>query len=135
MNLTFLPHDGGRPEGFRGGDCAIRAVSIATGLPYAEVAAELLARAGFASAEKGLPTSATHAFLRARSWRWYPLAAVIGSINGWRGRYVVHLPACEGHTSHMTAIVDRVLLDRGDCRARAMNGYFAGPRTGRLKSR
>jgi hypothetical protein len=145
--------DGGRFDaGFTGtapGDCATRAIAIATGIPYREVYDELFDRArtvleatrpgtklhatrsrGGLSPRDGARRSAYQPLLEARGWNWVPTMR-IGSGT------TVHLRADElpddlgplivRVSKHVTALVDGVIRDTYDPSregTRAVYGYF-----------
>jgi hypothetical protein len=133
---AFVYDDGGREAaGFRGdaGDCATRAIAIATGAPYREVYDALAER----QAAKGKPRSARNGvardvwktYLLEHGWVWTPTMR-IGS------GCTVHLRADElpggvlivQVTRHIVAVVDGVIHDTYDPSrdgTRCVYGYFA----------
>lgn len=126
-NYTF--NDGGRAEaGFRGkaGDCATRAIAIATGKPYQEVydAINEIAlrerptaktRGKRSSARSGVFTKTAARYMESLGWTWTPTMA-IGS--GCK----VHLRSDELPTGrivarvsrHYCAVIDGVIHDTHD---------------------
>jgi len=142
--IPFVQHDGGRAEaGFRGeaGDCVCRAVSIASGRPYAEVYRFLADGTGKqrASSRTGRRSrsarNGVHVrrkwfkdYMRGLGFSWVPTMA-IGS------GCTVHLRADElprgriivGLSRHFAAVIDGVLYDTHDCSrdgTRCVYGYW-----------
>jgi hypothetical protein len=138
---AWVQDDGGRAAaGYRGeaGDCMVRAVAIATGLPY-QVVYDAINVAGKgervtrrrrrrSSARTGVHKPTLRRYLAALGWRWVPTMR-IGS-----GR-TVHLRAEElpaGHlvvslSKHVTAMVDGVIRDTYDPSrggTRCVYGYY-----------
>jgi hypothetical protein len=87
-SLKFQYHDGGgKAAGFTGntGDCVVRAVTIATGKPYAEVYEELNAlidskrqtkRLRGSSARTGIPKKIVREYLAGRGWQWHSVMGI-----------------------------------------------------------
>lgn len=137
--IMFVRDDGGRAAaGFRGlaGDCAARAIAIASGLPYREVYAiietqaksERLRRGRRSSAREGVTKRTFLAVMRSLGAKWTP---TMGIGTGCR----VHLRAAElplGRlvavvSGHYVAMVDGVIHDTYDPSregARCVYGYF-----------
>jgi hypothetical protein len=133
----FVYNDGGRAAaGFKGetGDCACRAIAIATGKPYREVHDGLNALCALlgeplntlwivqgrqrqrASAEIGIPPPITHLYLGQLGWCWTSTnAARLHRCDLPSGRLVVKL------TQHLVALIDNVVHDHGE--------YWRGRRT------
>lgn len=125
--LPFERDDGGRAAaGFHGrtGDCVVRAIAIAAGLPYREVYRELNQRAKRerprkskrSSARTGVHRRTYEPYLLALGFRWIP-TMLIGS--GTK----VHLRAGEipatgrlvvAVSRHLVAVVDGVVRDSDD---------------------
>lgn len=124
--MTYQLNDGGREAaGYKGkaGDCATRAIAIATGKPYQEVYDALgescrtrrLIRQRRASARDGVSKGVSRKYLSALGWKWTPTMS-IGS--GCR----VHLKASElpaGRlivkvSKHLVAVIDGVIHDTYD---------------------
>jgi len=126
--MRFIQDDGGRAAaGFRGtaGDCAVRAIAIASGKPYVEVydAINALAkrerpsarRRGRSSARTGVHRATFDRYMREIGAGWTPTMR-IGS------GYTVHLRAEElphGRlivrlARHWAAVIDGVLHDTHD---------------------
>ena len=130
MLISWEYDDGGRKSaGFTGttGDCACRAIAIATGKPYREVYDALNAigrterrgkrKRSTSNARTGVYTTAVHKYLVGQlGWRW-TATMHIGSgctvhlrqdeLPG--GRMVVNL------SRHMAAVIDGTLHDLSDC--------------------
>lgn len=148
--LPWVYDDGGRADaGFKGdaGDCVVRAIAIATEIPYPEVYLGLRdANAEYASAHRDRvarviqrrgPTSRNGNFrqvyepwLRERGWVWHPTMQ-IGSGT------TVHLDPHElpggrlivAVSKHLTAVIDRVHRDTHEQArdgTRAVYGWYQG---------
>lgn len=144
--MNFIYHDGGRSAaGFRGsaGDCVCRAISIATGKPYAEVYGELNAeakrerrgkrtgRGSRSSARDGVHKATTARYLAALGWKWTP---TMGIGAGCR----VHLRADElpggrlivSLSRHLAAVINGAVYDTSDPArdgSRCVYGYWRSP--------
>ncbi|HEY6464767.1 MAG TPA: hypothetical protein VIY69_02170 [Candidatus Acidoferrales bacterium] len=126
--LQFQFDDGGRKAaGYKGkaGDCVVRAIAIATELPYQEIYDKVNALArrertgtrkrGKSNARTGVYKGTTHKLLESLGWHWTPTME-IGS--GCR----VHLRANElpagrllvSVSGHMTTVIDGVIHDTHD---------------------
>jgi len=138
-------NDGGRAAaGYRGtaGDCATRAIAIATGIPYQivyDVINEIAKRHEHpakgrrrrSSARNGVHKPTIVRLLNANGWRWTP---TMGIGTGCR----VHLRADElppGRlivqvSHHLTAVIDGVIQDTHDpsrAGTRCVYGYWSKP--------
>ena len=140
--IKFKYNDGGRADaGYKGtcGDCATRAIAIATGKPYKEVYTELnkicneLKLDGkikwtHSSVRNGTPKQARREYLKRLGWKWVP-TMFFGS--GCK----VHL--CENElptgrlivsvSKHLVAVIDGVINDTYDCSRnenRCVYGYY-----------
>ena len=144
MSISFKYDDGGRKAaGFKGetGDCAARAIAIATGKPYREVYDAINAialeerpskrRRGKSSARTGVHKHTTRKLLESWGWRWVP-CMTIGSgckthltadeLPG--GRLIVTV------SRHYAAVINGVLHDNHDCSRggrRCVYGYYVSP--------
>ncbi len=126
--LQFQFDDGGRKAaGYKGrtGDCVVRSIAIATGLPYRQIydqVNELAKRErtgsrkrGKSNARTGVYKGTTHKLLESLGWSWTPTME-IGS--GCK----VHLRADElpsgrlivSVSGHLTAVIDGVIHDTHD---------------------
>jgi hypothetical protein len=128
-------NDGGRAEaGYRGktGDCVVRAITIATGIPYKEVynalAIEQATVRGRKTCRRGVARPVYDRFLKDLGWTWVP-CMTIGS--GCR----VHLREDElpngtiicRLSKHLVAVIDGILQDTYDCSrmgTRCVYGYY-----------
>src|SRR5580704_7544225 len=140
----FRYHDGGRvAAGYRGmtGDCVVRSIAIATGLPYQHIY-DMVNRAstrertgtrkrGISNARTGVYKSTIHRVMKELGWVWTPTMQ-IGS--GCK----VHLHPSElpsGHliisvSKHLTAMIDGIIYDTHDCSRRGKRcvyGYWQPP--------
>jgi hypothetical protein len=140
----FRYHDGGRAAaGYRGktGDCVVRSIAIATGLPYQHIY-DLVNRAstrertgtrkrGISNARTGVYKSTIHRVMKELGWTWTPTMQ-IGS--GCKvhlrpnelpsGRLVVSV------SKHLTTMIDGVIYDTHDCSRRGKRcvyGYWQPP--------
>ena len=126
--MKFTYNDGGRKEaGYVGsaGDCVVRAIAIATSLPYQEVydGVNVASRGerrgkrkrGISNARNGVYKQTIRKYLTALGWTWTPTMH-IGS------GCTVHLADGELPTGrlivsvskHMTAVIDGVIHDTHD---------------------
>jgi hypothetical protein len=150
MPKHFRFNDGGRAAaGYRGktGDCVVRSIAIATGLPYQHVY-DLVNRAsthertgtrkrGKSDARTGVYKSTIKRVMKSLGWVWTPTMQ-IGS------GCTVHLRADElpagrllvSVSKHLTAVIDGVIHDTHDCSrrgTRCVYGYWQ-PSRARRKS-
>ena len=140
--MKYVYNDGGRAEaGFKGkaGDCAARALSIATGKPYQEVYDAINAlgstertgrrKRGKSNARTGVYKNAVHRYMARIGWKW-TATMQIGS--GCKvhvraeelplGRLVLNL------SKHYAAVIDGVLHDTYDSSregTRCVYGYWS----------
>jgi imidazolonepropionase-like amidohydrolase len=136
--VRFVEDDGGRADaGYRGraGDCVVRAVAIATGLPYQEVYDDLAAihytRTGTRSAREGTYPDDTRAYLASLGWEWTPTMGIgTGCTVHLRedelpaGRIIARL------SRHTTAVIDGTIHDTYDPSrdgTRCVYGYWKEP--------
>jgi hypothetical protein len=141
MSKHFRFHDGGRTAaGYRGktGDCVVRSIAIATGLPYQQIY-DLVNRAavhertgtrkrGKSNARTGVYKSTIRRLMNSLGWVWTPTMQ-IGS------GCTVHLrpdelppgPLVVSVSKHLTAVIDGVIHDTHDCSrrgTRCVYGYW-----------
>ncbi len=145
----FRFHDGGRAAaGYRGktGDCVVRSIAIATGLPYQHIydlvnCASTRERTGtrkrgISNARTGVYKSTIQRVMKELGWVWTPTMQ-IGS------GCTVHLRPSElpagrlvvSVSKHLTAMIDGVIYDTHDCSRRGKRcvyGYWEAPRTAHL---
>jgi hypothetical protein len=126
--MNFKYNDGGRSKYFKGscGDCAIRAIAIASGLDYLDVYNMVKAEAG-KSCRNGTPKKVGRKILARLGFTWVP-TMTIGS--GCK----VHLTANEvpkncivSLSKHLCCIKDGVINDTYDPSRggnRCVYGYF-----------
>jgi hypothetical protein len=115
--MRFTRDDGGRAAaGFKGkaGDCVVRSIAIATGLPYAQVHKALFIDR-LAPERYGVPKDAYDNFLSALGWIWVPTMRIgqgckvhLRDDELPMGRLVVSV------TRHLTAVIDGVIHDNHD---------------------
>lgn len=140
--MRFRENDGGRAAaGFNGkaGDCAVRAIAIATGRPYMEVYDAINAigatertgsrKRGTSNARTGVYKAAVHKYMASIGWKWTPTMQIgcgckvhvrEGELPA--GRLVLNL------SKHYAAVVDGVLHDTYDSSrdgTRCVYGYWA----------
>ena len=146
--MRFQFNDGGRvAAGYKGsaGDCVVRSVAIATGLPYQQIydlvnklsARERMSKRkrGTSNARTGVHKSTIKWVMESLGWKWTPTMQ-IGS------GCTVHLRANElpsgrlvvSVSKHLTAVIDGVIHDTHDCsrgETRCVYGYWqrGGPET------
>ena len=137
----FRFHDGGRTAaGYRGktGDCVVRSIAIATGLPYQHIY-DLVNRSsvhertgtrkrGKSNARTGVYKSTIKRVMNSLGWVWTPTMQIgSGCTVHLRpdelppGRLVVSV------SKHLTAVIDGVIHDTHDCSrrgTRCVYGYW-----------
>jgi hypothetical protein len=126
--LKFQFDDGGRKAaGYKGktGDCVVRSVAIATGLPYQQVyesVNELAGRErtgkrkrGISNARTGVYNTTTRKMLESLGWKWTPTMEIgsgckihLRADELPKGRLIVSV------SKHLTAVVDGVIHDTHD---------------------
>ena len=147
--MNWTKHDGGRAAaGYKGetGDCVVRAIAIATGLPYAKVYEDLheatkafgasrrcrvskSIRAGYSSPRNGVFKDVYHPYLKSLGWRW---TSCMGIGTGCQ----THLAANElpnGNlivqvSRHVVAVIDGTVYDTHDPtrgNKRCVYGYWS----------
>lgn len=140
MNFQF--NDGGRAgAGYKGttGDCVVRAIAIATDLPYTEVYKAInlhCQRATWGrrkkrakeSAREGVLKDTIREYLTSLGWRWTPTMQIGSGCKVHlranelpKGRLIVSL------SRHLAAVIDGVLHDLDDCSregTRCVYGYW-----------
>lgn len=125
-------NDGGRASaGFTGqsGDCAVRALAIATGMDYK--AARKLVKEFAAKGKQGNKAIANGVYkedldacLRSLGWRWMPAP----KFDGRKARYSdIYGTAILRMARHFAAVVDGVLMDTFDSREKMVYGYWFKP--------
>lgn len=137
----FKYNDGGRADaGYKGtcGDCAIRAIAIASEKPYKEVYTELskivneLKTDGKITYSKtirsGTPKAARREYLKRLGWKWIPTMYFgsgckvhLNSNELPKGRLIVSV------SKHLVAVIDGVINDTYDCSRngnRCVYGYY-----------
>ena len=140
--MNFIYDDGGREAaGFKGktGDCACRAIAIATQMPYKEVYDLINETAkseraskrkrGKSSARTGVYIGTIRKVMERLGWKWHPTMAIgKGCTVHLRkdelpsGRLVVSV------SRHEVAVIDGVVHDTYDCTrdgSRCVYGYYA----------
>lgn len=150
MAKYFRYHDGGRAAaGYRGqsGDCVVRSIAIATGLPYQQIY-DLVNRAsarertgtrkrGISNARTGVYKSTIKRVMDSLGWAWTPTMQIgSGCTVHLRpgelpsGRLVVSV------SKHLTTVIDGVIYDTHDCSRRGKRcvyGYWQPPANGRTR--
>lgn len=144
--LPWQYSDGGRVDaGYKGstGDCVVRSIAIATGLPYQQVydmaneyaskerISKRRKRKGRSSARTGVYKATCRRIMEALGWRWTPTMHIgSGCTVHLRegelpmGRLIV---AC---SKHWTAVIDGVIHDNHDPAregTRCVYGYWEKP--------
>ena len=123
--MEYIYNDGGRAgAGYKGdaGDCAVRAIAIASGKPYQEIydAINLLAKSehrgkrkhGISNARTGVYSQTIRKYLSSIGFEWTPTMAIgqgckvhLRASELPAGRLVVNV------SKHYTAVVDGVIYD------------------------
>ena len=147
--MKFVYDDGGRQAaGYKGktGDCFVRAVAIATGLPYQEVydltnkfakdEKTSKRRRGSSNARTGVHTVTAHKIFAELGWCWTPTMFVgsgckvhVKADELPSGRIVCNL------SRHFAAVIDGELHDTEDCsreETRCVYGYWAEGDNGKV---
>jgi hypothetical protein len=142
--MRFIYHDGGREAaGFRGetGDCVVRAIAIATRMPYQLVynmvndagaqERESKRRRNKSSARTGVYKPTTRKLLESLGWKWMPTMQIgqgckvhLRSDELPRGRLIVQV------SKHVSAVVDGVIYDTHDPSrngTRCVYGFYSKP--------
>ena len=127
--MTFVYNDGGKPDSVKNdNDCTVRAINIATGLGYKEVAKRLRkaarnGRAGNGTISRGVYREDTTAALKELGWVWCKAP----KFNGRKARYY-DMPSGTVIVSmahHISVVIDGKLHDTFDCREKMVYGYWA----------
>lgn len=139
--MKFIKNDGGRAAaGFKGktGDCATRAIAIATGRSYQEVYDAINAlgatertgkrKRGRSNARTGVYKNAVHKYMATLGWKWTPTMQIgsgckvhVRADELPAGRLVLNL------SKHYAAVIDGVLHDSHDSSrdgSRCVYGYW-----------
>ena len=147
--MKWVKSDGGRAEaGYKGftGDCAVRAIAIATGQDYADVyrdlrltsewyrdnkrdkVARLLAKKGATSPRNGVYREVMDAYLADLGWQWVPTMGIgTGTTMHMRAIEVPHGTIIVRLSKHFAAVINGTVYDTHDCRRggfRAVYGYW-----------
>lgn len=129
--MKFVYDDGGRSKYFKAtdvGDCAIRAITNATGIDYLKVYNDLKELNGGKSCRNGTPKKVDKAYIQSLGWKWKPTMLVGKGCK-------VHLREDElpsgtlivQVSKHLTCVKDGVLYDTYDCSrdgTRCVYGYW-----------
>lgn len=133
--MKFIYDDGGRSKYFKGknavGDCAIRAIAIATGYDYKKVYDDLKRLNGGKSCRNGTPKKVDKEYLIQLGWEWHPTMLVGQGCK-------VHLNEKElpqgilivSVSKHLTCVINGVIHDTYDCSRggnRCVYGYWINP--------
>lgn len=129
--MKFNYNDGGRSNYFKGqnvGDCAVRAIAIATEQDYKEVYNALKELNGGNSCRNGTPKKVFKKYLTSIGWTWHPTMSIgsgctvhLSENELPSGRIVVSV------SKHLVAVIDGVVNDTYDCtrdETRCVYGYF-----------
>jgi hypothetical protein len=141
MSKHFRFHDGGRTAaGYRGktGDCVVRSIAIATGLPYQQIY-DLVNRAsvhertgtrkrGKSNARTGVYKSTIRRLMNSLGWVWTPTMQIgSGCTVHLRPDELPRGPLVVSVSKHLTAVIDGVIHDTHDCSrrgTRCVYGYW-----------
>ena len=141
--MPFVYNDGGRAAaGFKGkarGDCACRAIAIATGKPYQEVYDDLNA-AGKAdgkssAARTGVYNATILRYMKSLGWAWTPTRFGPGCKVNWRADELPAGTLIASLSSHTVTVIDGVAHDISDPwrtfrsrdGTRCVYGYYTPP--------
>ena len=145
----FRFHDGGRAAaGYHGktGDCVVRSIAIATGLPYQHIY-DMVNRAstrertgtrkrGISNARTGVYKSTIHRVMRELGWVWTPTMQIgSGCTVHLRPSQLPHGRLVVSVSKHLTAMIDGVIYDTHDCSRRGRRcvyGYWQPPTSAEL---
>jgi hypothetical protein len=140
----FRFHDGGRAAtGYRGktGDCVVRSIAIATGLPY-QLIYDMVNRAstrertgsrkrGISNARTGVYKSTIHRVMKELGWVWTPTMQIgSGCTVHLRPSELPHGRLVVSVSKHLTAMIDGIIHDTHDCSRRGKRcvyGYWQPP--------
>jgi hypothetical protein len=142
--IPFVYDDGGREAaGFQGatGDCAVRAVAIATGLPYREAYDRintLAVRERQGTRKRGVSNARTGVYRSSMRWLMDEVGAVWTPTMGIGSGCTTHVRADElpagrlilSLSKHYAAVIDGALHDTHDCSregTRCVYGYWEVP--------
>jgi hypothetical protein len=144
MAKHFRFHDGGRASaGYRGkaGDCVVRSIAIATGLPYQHIydlvnGASAHERTGTrkrgkSNARTGVYKSTIKRVMGSLGWIWTPTMQIgSGCTVHLRGDELPSGRLLVSVSKHLTAVIDGVIHDTHDCSrrgTRCVYGYWQPP--------
>lgn len=129
--MRFVYCDGGRSKYFQAknvGDCAIRAVAIATGTDYKVVYDEFKKLNGGKSCRNGTPKKVDKQYLKNNGWIWHPTMLIgqgcsvhLNEKELPKGTLIVSV------SKHLTCVKDGVIYDTYDCSrdgSRCVYGYW-----------
>jgi hypothetical protein len=140
----FRYHDGGRvAAGYRGktGDCVVRSIAIATGLPYQHIY-DMVNRAstrertgtrkrGISNARTGVYKSTIHRVMKELGWTWTPTMQIgSGCKVHLRPNELPHGRLVVSVSKHLTTMIDGIIYDTHDCSRRGKRcvyGYWQPP--------
>lgn len=140
--MEFVYNDGGRSKYFQAknvGDCAVRAIAIATGIDYKEVYNELKKLNGGKSCRNGTPKSVDKKYLKQLGWVWVPTMFIgdgcqthLSSDELPSGTLIVQV------SHHLTCVKDGVIYDTYNCSRnenRCVYGYWRQPTEDEIKEK
>lgn len=137
--MKFQYNDGGKSTaGYKGtsGDCVVRAIAIATELPYQKVYDDLWTLnkkqygklRGASPRDRGAKTATIRKFMESIGWKWTPTMTVGSGTKTHlkenelpKGRLVVRV------SKHLVSVIDGTIHDLGDCSrngTRCVYGYY-----------
>ena len=134
--MRFEYNDGGRSKYFQAsnvGDCAVRAIAIATEQDYKVVYDALKKLNGGKSCRNGTPKNVDKKYLQQLGWIWHPTMKIgsgcrVHLANGeipMNERLVVQV------SGHLVAVINGVVQDTFDCtrgESRCVYGYWTAPK-------
>ena len=127
--MNFIYNDGGRSKYFKAqnvGDCAIRAISIATKKDYKEVYNSLKELNKGVSCRNGTPKKVDKKYLEKIGWKWLacikPGTGMLVHLNEdelpLKGTIIVQV------SKHLTCLKDGILNDAFDCSREGSRGVY-----------
>lgn len=129
--MEFTYDDGGRSKYFKAknvGDCAVRAISIATGIDYKKVYNDLKKLNGGKSCRNGTPNKVVKAYMQSLGWKWEPTMSIgSGCKVHLREEDLPHQTLIVSLSKHITCVLDGVIYDTYDCSrggTRCVYGYW-----------
>ena len=132
--MKYVYDDGGRSKYFQAsnvGDCAVRAIAIATGKDYLDVYNDLKKLNNGKSCRNGTPKKVDKLYLKKLGWEWTPTMKIGSGCQTHlddnelpMGTLIVQV------SKHLVCVKDGVIYDTHDCSrggTRCVYGYWSKP--------